>query len=48
MNLKLIHNRDYHSDDRTLYVGCGYNAKFSNGDIGTACFDGDYIKVRKM
>ena len=33
--------------DGTLYVGCGYNNKLSNGDIGAACFDGDYIKIRK-
>lgn len=33
--------------DGTLYVGCGYNNKFSHGDIGAACFDGDYIKIKK-
>lgn len=33
--------------DGTLYVGCGFNANFSNGDIGVACFDGDYIRIRK-
>lgn len=33
--------------DGTLYVGCGYNAKFSHGDIGAAGFDGDYIRIRK-
>jgi hypothetical protein len=33
--------------DGTLYVGCGYNNKFSHGDIGVACFDGDYIKIKK-
>ena len=33
--------------DGTLYVGCGFNAKFSHGDIGVACFDGDYIRIRK-
>lgn len=33
--------------DGTLYVGCGFNANFSNGDIGAACFDGDYIRIRK-
>ena len=33
--------------DGTLYVGCGFNANFSNGDIGAACFDGDYIKIKK-
>lgn len=33
--------------DGTLYVGCGFNNKFSNGDIGVACFDGDYIKIKK-
>ena len=33
--------------DGTLYVGCGFNANFSNGDIGVACFDGDYIKIKK-
>lgn len=33
--------------DGTLYVGCGFNNKFSHGDIGIACFDGDYIKIRR-
>lgn len=33
--------------DGTLYVGCGFNNKFSHGDIGAACFDGDYIKIKK-
>lgn len=33
--------------DGTLYVGCGFNNKFSHGDIGVACFDGDYIKIRR-
>lgn len=33
--------------DGTLYVGCGFNNKFSHGDIGVACFDGDYIKIKK-
>lgn len=33
--------------DGTLYVGCGFSANFSNGDIGVACFDGDYIRIRK-
>lgn len=33
--------------DGTLYVGCGFNNKFSHGDIGIACFDGDYIRIRK-
>ncbi len=33
--------------DGTLYVGCGFNNKFSHGDIGAACFDGDYIKIRR-
>ena len=33
--------------DGTLYVGCGFNNKFSHGDIGIACFDGDYIKIKK-
>ena len=31
----------------TLYVGVGYNNNFSDGDIGIACFDGDYIKIRR-
>ena len=33
--------------DGTLYVGCGFNNNFSHGDIGIACFDGDYIKIRR-
>ena len=33
--------------DGALYVGCGFNNKFSHGDIGVACFDGDYIKIRR-
>lgn len=33
--------------DGTLYVGVGSNTNFSNGDIGAACFDGDYIKIRR-
>lgn len=33
--------------DGTLYVGCGFNNKFSHGDIGAASFDGDYIRIRK-
>ena len=33
--------------DGTLYVGCGFNTKFSHGDIGAASFDGDYIRIRK-
>lgn len=33
--------------DGTLYVGCGFNNKFSHGDIGIASFDGDYIKIRR-
>ena len=33
--------------DGTLYVGCGFNSNFSHGDIGIACFDGNYIKIKK-
>ena len=33
--------------DGTLYVGCGFNNNLSHGDIGVACFDGDYIRIRK-
>lgn len=33
--------------DGTLYIGCGFNNNFSHGDIGIACFDGDYIKIRR-
>ena len=33
--------------DGTLYVGCSVNNNFSHGDIGIACFDGDYIRIRK-
>ena len=33
--------------DGTLYVGCGFNNNFSHSDIDVACFDGDYIKIRR-
>ena len=34
--------------DGTLYVGVGSNANVTHGSCVVACFDGDYIKVRKM
>lgn len=34
--------------DGTLYVGVGSNANVAHGGFVPGCFDGDYIKVRKM
>lgn len=34
--------------DGTLYVGVGNNANVAHGGFVAGCFDGDYIKVRKM
>lgn len=33
--------------DGTLYVGVGSNAKLAHGGYNAACFDGDYIKIKK-
>ena len=33
--------------DGTLYVGVGSNANVAHGGYGAACFDGDYIKIKK-
>ena len=33
--------------DGTLYVGVGSNANVAHGGYNTACFDGDYIKIKK-
>ena len=33
--------------DGTLYVGVGSNANVAHGGFVTACFDGDYIKIKK-
>ena len=33
--------------DGMLYVGVGSNANVALGDISAACFDGDYIRIRK-
>lgn len=34
--------------DGTLYVGVGNNANVAHGGFSAGCFDGDYIKIRKM
>lgn len=34
--------------DGTLYVGVGSNANVAHGGFAPGCFDGDYIKIRKM
>lgn len=33
--------------DGTLYVGVGSNANVAHGGFVAACFDGDYIKIKK-
>lgn len=33
--------------DGTLYVGVGSNANVVHGGYNAACFDGDYIRIRK-
>ena len=33
--------------DGTLYVGVGSNANVAHGGYVVACFDGDYIKIKK-
>lgn len=33
--------------DGTLYVGVGSNANVAHGGYNIACFDGDYIKIKK-
>ena len=33
--------------DGTLYIGVGSNANVTHGDFAAACFDGDYIRIRK-
>lgn len=33
--------------DGTLYVGVGSNANVTHGGFAVACFDGDYIRIRK-
>ena len=33
--------------DGTLYVGVGSNANVAHGGYNAACFDGDYIKIKK-
>lgn len=33
--------------DGTLYVGVGSNANVAHGGYNVACFDGDYIKIKK-
>lgn len=33
--------------DGTLYVGVGSNANVTHGSYVAACFDGDYIKIKK-
>lgn len=33
--------------DGTLYVGVGSSANVANGGYNAACFDGDYIRIRK-
>ena len=33
--------------DGTLYIGVGSNANVTHGDFAVACFDGDYIRIRK-
>ena len=33
--------------DGTLYVGVGSNANVAHGVFVAACFDGDYIKIKK-
>lgn len=33
--------------DGTLYVGVGSNGNLKHGEFNAACFDGDWIKVRK-
>lgn len=33
--------------DGTLYVGVGSNANVAHGGYKAACFDGDYIRIRK-
>ena len=33
--------------DGTLYVGVGSNANVAHGGYVAACFDGDYIKIKK-
>ena len=33
--------------DGTLYVGVGSNANVAHGGYNAACFDGDYIRIRK-
>lgn len=33
--------------DGTLYVGVGSNANVAHGGYNIACFDGDYIRIKK-
>ena len=33
--------------DGTLYIGVGSNANVTHGDFAVACFDGNYIRIRK-
>lgn len=33
--------------DGTLYIGVGSSANVTHGDFAIACFDGDYIRIRK-
>ena len=33
--------------DGTLYIGVGSSANLKHGEFNAACFDGDWIKVRK-
>lgn len=35
-------------DDGTLYVGVGSNQIIEHGWFQAACFDGDYIRIRKV
>lgn len=32
----------------TLYVGVGSNANVAHGGFNAGCFDGDYIKIKKV
>ena len=34
--------------DGTLYVGVGSNANVAHGGLVAGCFDGDYIKIKKV
>lgn len=34
--------------DGVLYVGIGNSANAENGSFNAACFDGDYIRIRKV